>query len=185
MLRVNAVGGPEETVKRILLVCFAAGLLAACSHKYATDAMQPPSQRLDRAAAVYIIMPENGSYGGTRYTESGRHVSLAAFGALSKYTNKISSGTVPESLDSARTKAEAAGIAYILEPTILNWEDRATEWSGRPDRITIKMIVWDAKTGREIASTLARASSKWATFGGDHPQDLLPVLMENFIDRLY
>ncbi|MBL8832180.1 MAG: DUF4823 domain-containing protein [Rhodospirillales bacterium] len=172
-------------MKRILLLCLVAGLMAACSHKYATDAIQPPQQRLDRAASIYVMMPENGSYGGTRYAGSGRHVSLVAFSALSKYTAKVSAGETPETLAGARAKAEAAGVAYILEPTILNWEDRATEWSGRPDRITIKLVLWDAKTGLELASSLARASSKWATFGGDHPQDLLPVLMANFVDRLY
>jgi succinate dehydrogenase/fumarate reductase flavoprotein subunit len=147
--------------------------------------VQVPQQRLDRAAGVYVITPQAGSYGAARYPDSGRHVAQAAHAALAKYTNKVTVGREPETIDSARRKAQAAGAAYVFEPTILNWEDRATEWSGLPDRITIKMVIWNAKTGSEVASTLARASSKWATFGGDHPQDLLPELMANFVDRLY
>lgn len=172
-------------MKRWGIIALFATALGACTHKYATDAVQVPQQRLDRAAAVYIIMPQPGSYGATRYPESGHHVVRAAHAALSKFTNKVVAGDAPESLDSARRKATTASATYVFEPTILNWEDRATEWSGLPDRITIKMVIWNAKTGSEVASTLARASSKWATFGGDHPQDLLPELMASFIDRLY
>lgn len=153
--------GPNSTgpaMKGWGIIALFATTLVACTHKYATDAVQVPQQRLDRAAAVSIIKPQPGSYGATRY---------------------------PESLDSARRKAVAANVAYVFEPTILNWEDRATEWSGLPDRITVRTVIWNAKTGSEVASTLARASSKWATFGGDHPQDLLPDLMANFVDRLY
>jgi hypothetical protein len=48
----------------------------------------------------------------------------------------------------------------------------------------MRYIIFDAKTGNEIASTLARASSKWGTFGGDHPQDLVPKTVEDFINSV-
>jgi len=54
-----------------------------------------------------------------------------------------------------------------------------------PDRITIKIVVWDVKSGESISSTVLRASSKWATLGGDHPQDLLPGAITPFINKLF
>jgi len=59
--------------------------------------------------------------------------------------------------------------AYYVASEILHWEDRATEWSGLPDKIEIKVIIYDTKSGREISSAVLSGRSKWTTFGGDHP----------------
>jgi Domain of unknown function (DUF4823) len=74
---------------------------------------------------------------------------------------------------------------YYVEPEILRWEDRATEWSGKPDKIEIKISVYNARLGTEVASSVLSASSKWATFGGDHPQDLLPEPLTKYVESLY
>jgi hypothetical protein len=65
------------------------------------------------------------------------------------------------------------------------WEDRATEWSGIPDKITIKYSVYEVETGKPLASSITAASSKWGTLGGDHPQELLPVPTQQFVDKLF
>jgi Domain of unknown function (DUF4823) len=36
-----------------------------------------------------------------------------------------------------------------------------------------------------VASTLISGQSKWATFGGDHPQDLLPEPLNSYVESLY
>ena len=83
-------------------------------------------------------------------------------------------------------KSNTAGpFDYYVIPEILHWEDRATEWSGLPDKIEVKIIVYDGGTGNEVASTLISGQSKWATFGGDHPQDLLPEPLNNYVESLY
>lgn len=76
-------------------------------------------------------------------------------------------------------------LTYVRQPVILNWEDRATEWSGIPDKITLKLAVYEVQSGKLITSTVTSASSKWATFGGDHPQDLLPEPMKRFVTPLF
>ena len=70
-------------------------------------------------------------------------------------------------------------------PEILHWEDRNTEWSGIKDKIEIKLVVYDAATGNELASTIIAGKIKWATFGGDHPQDLLPEPLKRYVESLY
>ena len=74
---------------------------------------------------------------------------------------------------------------YYVVPEILHWEDRATEWSGLPDRIEVKIIVSDARRNGEIGSAIISGKSKWATFGGDHPQDLLPEPIKIYVESLY
>lgn len=70
-------------------------------------------------------------------------------------------------------KTQAQPYGYYVIPEILHWEDRATEWSGIPDRLEVKLSIFDGNK-KELASTIITGKSKWATLGGDHPQDLLP-----------
>lgn len=73
---------------------------------------------------------------------------------------------------------------YYVVPEILHWEDRNTEWSGIPDRVEIKLVVYDTLRS-ELASVVVSGKSKWATFGGDHPEDLLPEPLRQYVESLY
>ena len=79
----------------------------------------------------------------------------------------------------------AAQYRYYVAPEILHWEDRATEWSGRPDRIEVQISIYDVNMQTEIASSVITGKSAWATFGGDHPQDLLPEPTNAYVASLY
>lgn len=170
---------------RIAVTAIIVLLLSGCSSKYRTDAFEPPAQPLSSFASAYVTLAADGAFGSSRYSGSGRSTSQATAAAVSVHLNRVDMASNKESTDEALRSAKAKGITYVFEPTILHWEDRATEWSGRPDRITIKIVVWDVETGKAVASTVARASSKWGTFGGDHPQDLLPHTMTTFVNRLF
>ncbi len=74
---------------------------------------------------------------------------------------------------------------YFVQPIILHWEDRATEWSGKSDKVEIQIITYDSKTQKEIGNTTYTGKSKWLTFGGDHPQDLLEEPTLKYVESLY
>ncbi len=59
-----------------------------------------------------------------------------------------------------------------------------TEWSGKKDVIEIQIAVVDAASGSALASSVISGKSQWATFGGDHPQDLLPEPLQAYVDSL-
>ena len=90
-----------------------------------------------------------------------------------------------EPSEAAITRAAQGRVAYLIDPTILHWEDRNTEWSGRPDRISVKLAVFDVTTRQTLDSVVIDGTSKWATLGGDHPQDLLPGPIGSFVAQLY
>ncbi|ACR12232.1 conserved hypothetical protein [Teredinibacter turnerae T7901] len=48
----------------------------------------------------------------------------------------------------------------------------------------IKIVVYSID-GTEVSSTIIYGKSKWATFGGDHPQDLLPEPIKQYVQGLY
>jgi hypothetical protein len=82
-------------------------------------------------------------------------------------------------------KNQSTSVDYFVVPEILHWEDRNTEWSGKKDTLEIKLSVFDAADGTTLATTIISGKSKWATFGGDHPQDLLPEPVNRYVETLY
>jgi len=132
-----------------------------------------------------VTLAQDASYGSIQYPNSGYLLTTATNAAVSLHLKQVEQATEVESIEDSLSSAEKMGLTYVFQPTILHWEDRNTEWSGRPDRITIKVVVWSVGTSKETSSTVLRASSKWATLGGDHPQDLLPGAITPFVNKLF
>jgi hypothetical protein len=157
-----------------------AGCVSAYHHTDARNAESP----LDQEKSVIISVPEDGRYGGDVYRSSGEMTAEAVKSAFSRYSSDVEITDEYKTIDSIRSKL-LGRYAYYVEPSILHWEERATEWSGKPDRIEIQIQVYDVVSGLEIFRRIYSGKSKWATFGGDHPQDLLPEPTQKFVDLLY
>ncbi|MCG9738043.1 DUF4823 domain-containing protein [Shewanella insulae] len=170
-------------IKTITLLTSAL-LLTACSSTYQHSALQAPIAKLDPAKGVLIAMPKDGWYGDKVYRNSGRMTANAVRSAFSKYTSRVSIAADCVG-DDCLKQLDANQFGYFVKPIILHWEDRATEWSGISDTIEIQLIVIDARTKQEIANASYTGKSKWASFGGDHPQDLLPEPTNEFVSSLY
>ena len=94
-------------------------------------------------------------------------------------------GSSPLDFNEARNVSLSNGDKYFVYPTILHWEDRATEWSAIPDKLEVKIVVADTSSGNPVETVIVKGKSGLATFGGDHPQDLLPEPVEEFVSTLY
>ncbi len=140
---------------------------------------------LAAADAVYVALPENGSYAEKVYPQSGRMMADAVLAAFSKHCPSVRSAGRVETPDEARASAQQGGEIYVAFSSILHWEDRATEWSARPDRIAVRIDLLDVATGEVVDSAKIEGKSGLGTFGGDHPQDLLDEPIGGFIDSLY
>ena len=160
--------------------------LMGCASKYRVDNYTAPANQLDKQSSFYVALPADGQYGAIKYPDSGAATAHAISSALLVHVDKVVVGTAPaETLDAALSQAKQRALSHVVVATILNWEERATEWSGKPDKITLKLAVYEAQSGKVISSTVTSASSKWGTLGGDHPQDLLPEPIKGFVDPLF
>ena len=169
---------------RFILLIVAVATLAGCAAKYDQVSLSPPDTKFSKDGPVIIATPPNGYYGTTEYFSSGRMTAIAVNSAFSKHvhTTKISNDC--KNIECLKGKYPTE-FRYYVVPEILHWEERATEWSGLPDRIEVQLSIYEQGTWKEIASTHITGKSKWATFGGDHPQDLLPEPLNNYVDSLY
>ncbi|WP_417535336.1 DUF4823 domain-containing protein [Methylophaga sp.] len=143
------------------------------------------SVTLDKSHSVYISLPEDGVYGDKVYNGSGATVSAIVRAAFLKHLVQVESSTQSENYRDSLKSAKQNKANYLVYVSILHWEDRATEWSGIPDRADIKMTIASTHDDSIISSVTIRGKSGLATFGGDHPQDLLPEPVNNYVDSLF
>lgn len=159
-------------------------LLSSCASTYQQKALTTPAGKLVQGKTVLIATPENGAYGKESYGSSGASTAQAVKQGFARYTNAVSISSKCRDLSCLKAEASVASDYYVV-PTILHWEDRATEWSGKKDKIEIKLTIYDGRDGTEIANQIISGKSKWATFGGDHPEDLLPDPIASFLQSIY
>jgi len=177
---------PRGTVRTYGLLWIAIAVLSAsCVHKYKvpepTSAQHPISGR----ARGVLVTPENGRDDrGASYPGSGGWVASALSGALRYKGVEVSIAPAPAELGTLLASAREQTADALVVPEIRSWSDRLTEWSGIPDRITIRIQVFAVADGKLLDDREIRASSRWATFGGDHPQDLLPELSARWAESV-
>ena len=134
---------------------------------------------------MYVTTPPDGRDDRRRtYAGSGGWTASAIAGALRDRGATVILGDTAASLPEAVQAAGVANADYVVYSRITHWSDRATEWSGIPDRITLNMSVHEVATDAVLNRQEIRASSRWATFGGDHPQDLLPELSRRWAETV-
>jgi hypothetical protein len=169
---------------RLVLLFVAMLSLSGCAAKYDQIILSDPEEKFSPEGSVLIATPEDGFYETREYRNSGKMTALAVRSAFAEHVveTRIEEGC--QSLDCLKRKYPAEFTYYVV-PEILHWEDRATEWSGKPDRIEIQLTVYEQGSWNEIASTLIKGKSKWATLGGDHPQDLLHDPLDRYLKSLY
>ena len=169
---------------KVLFIVSISIFLSSCVASYNQQILKDATLKLERGKGVFISTPKNGWYGKIEYKNSGKMTANAVRAAFSRFSNSVYISEECLGLECLKT-ALATQYAYYVVPEILHWEDRATEWSGIADKIDIKISVYDVTLGSEISSTVIRGTSKWATFGGDHPQDLLPEPVNYYVQSLY
>jgi hypothetical protein len=159
-------------------------LLSACASTYKQDVVSAPTAKLDRGKPVLIATPRNGRYEGKEYPSSGIQTASAVQAAFARFSDKADVSA--DCSDQACLQAGAdQSYAYFVIPEILHWEDRNTEWSGKSDLVDVRLTVLNAQSRGVVASIVISGKSKWATFGGDHPQDLLPEPITKYVESLY
>lgn len=157
----------------------AMGLLGCVTQQHLRN-LQSETANVPRDASVYVSIPDDGRYGEINYTGSGQMTAQAVMGAFQAELDEAEVGRRHEDREEALSAARDVGAGYLIEPKILHWEDRATEWSGRPDKIRVLISIIDANTGEVVNKGEIIGESSWVTFGGDHPQDLLQKPIDDF-----
>lgn len=166
---------------------FGIGLGLGCVHSYQMDSggSPAPSATLSPGVAIYVAAAADGGFGGRLYPGSGATTTREVTTALSAHTSRVRAAPSVASRQANLAAARQTAADYLLEPAIFHWEERATEWSGRPDRIGLRLDLIEVSSGRRIDSTVIAGKSRALSFGGDQPQHLLPVPLASYFSLLF
>jgi hypothetical protein len=163
--------------------------LAACSSSYEkreTAGTEASSVRLDPGKSILIAVSADGQYGSRAYLGTGRVVAQKAAAAFSRYARQVEISNIrPTERDALLVAARKAGSGYLILPTIAHWEQRATEWSGVPSRVSIDVAIVDVGTGTDLRSGLLESRSARMTLVRPNPDALAEHLLDDYVAGLY
>ena len=174
-------------MKRIIIACVIAAVSVGtgCQTTTVEPVSSAPMKKIARGTCIYVVIPHDGSYDGRQYQGSGATVASAFDAALSRYADSVIVGAGSDSTAEVIAIAKEKKCTYAVIPKITRWEDRATEWSGIRDKMELLVKVVGVDDGAVVASAEIKGKSAWATFGGDHPEDLVKVPVQEFVAGLF
>jgi hypothetical protein len=170
---------------KLIVPLISAAVLCSCKSTSVTSARYDPQAHLPPNAKLFLAIPADGQYSGREYVGSGQAVTATFEQALAAHTPHIIIGPTQADPEAVVAKARETNCAFAVLPRITRWEDRATEWSGKRDKMEIAVRVIDTANGKTLRAATITGKSSWFTFGGDHPQDLLREPIDEFVRSLF
>ncbi len=173
-------------MKKSIICLFAATiLLSSCADVMTVSDVEAPKHKLNKKGSAIVYKPEDGSYSTQTYAHSGAMTQKAVMQAVALHMSNVHLAKERLSLDKAIAVERENKKDYLIYPEIMQWEDRATEWSGKPDVVKVRVHIINLKTGEPISVAIINGTSGLWTFGGDHPQDLLPKPLQDYFSKLF
>lgn len=161
-------------------------LMVGCTAKYHVSNLAGIDKaKLDRGIAVYVAVPQDGAYGSIIYSGSGQYVAQAVAAAFSEMGASVHVAEKNIGNDQVLEKAKAIGAGYLVTTVISLWEHRATEWSGRPSRMAIRLAITDVATGNQVAASAIEGRSRIMSFTSTSPESLLRDPILSYVRGLY
>jgi hypothetical protein len=174
-------------------------LLVACSTPYSrteTGGTDRTNMRLEENEAVLVMTPKDGSYNQKTYIGSGALVARDIDASFSQYARLVD--VSPSEFRSIKQLSETIienDYGYIVVPTIISWRQQEHGWSKAVTHITLKIVVLDAKTGRELSANYLEAKNKSLSEGfnilnifeddAENPEDIVVQMADDYADTLY
>lgn len=141
--------------------------------------------KLQRNDPVYIRVPHDGKYRNKTYPGSGWKVATVINRVFSKFASRVSVGRYNESLEDALENANKTNAKILISPKILHWEDRATAWSGRADRLNLRIEILEVATKSSLITVFIEGTSGTFIMDDPSPSDLIEKPILNFAESIY
>lgn len=89
------------------------------------------------------------------------------------------------SLDAGFDEARRIGARYVLKTTITLWEDNATAWSGKGDKLNISCQLYSANSHELLAASDHRRVATGFTFVSGTPDRFMDEVAFGALGKLY
>ena len=174
-------------VKIVFCNMFFCLLLCGCSASYSIKDISSKTAKTitNKNSIVFVSIPKDGSYEVIPYPGSGQIVAQEVVSAFSDITKNVVIGEQYQSIDDAFATAKTHNAAYLVVPIIAHWEQRATEWSGKPSRMSVRLSIYDVESRLMIKTTIIDGRSRIVSFTSTSPQSLLKTPLKTYVNSLY
>ncbi len=155
----------EKIFQIAILAC--AALLIDCSSS-AYTVKEGEASELPKAASYAITVPEDYP----QESDSGSSTSIEIRKVLANLG--INATLLYRYPDYKSLPSDTrAKYDYIVEPVINYWEDNVTAWTGKPDKLLLDIIIYDAKTSAVMDKFTIDGKSARMIAGGNDPVELI------------
>lgn len=89
------------------------------------------------------------------------------------------------SLDAGFDEASRSGLDYVMKTTIILWEDNATAWSGKGDKLSISVELYDTKSHALIAAATHKRVATGATLVSGSPDRFMDEVAAGALGQIY
>jgi hypothetical protein len=155
----------------------------SCASSQTTGGVVAGHAPVQRGKVVVLQVADGRERGGDPAAGSGSAVTSALRDAL------LARGIAPftsdrSSLAEGISEAKQLGYDYVLKASITEWEDNATEWSGKPDSAALSVELYDLTPTLLSAATHRKKASSFTMSSGT-PDRLLPELVALTLSRVF
>lgn len=170
-------------MKRFLLLsCLLAAV--SCAPAFHNVSFSNPAQGgLFTGSEILLLTPADGASGTKVTPGSGAVVANRVLYQLKTRPCKV---TLESNANSIKEIDDAvlAKYKFVIAPTISNWEDNATAWSGKPCRLRLTFDIYDSNRNL-ITSSNIDAQGTSVTMSATDPSDLIDKPLKEILDELF
>jgi hypothetical protein len=81
------------------------------------------------------------------------------------------------------SEARTLGYEFLIKAVFTDWQDNATEWSGRPDRAAVSAELYDAKSATLLATATDREKGSAISLVSQDPSRFYPVISNSILTK--
>lgn len=174
-----------DKIKWFCILVLVALISGCVSFQRKTTGQWAPGQSLVQNPSVVIVpLADVVEQGEGPVAATGAEFTSAIRDNLLSHGVKVTvaDGTaLKDAFDSAAT----LGYAYVLKGAILQWEDNATEWSGKPDRAGLSLELYNVASRQLVASAAHNMNGSSMALASLSPHRFVPELVDQSLGRIF
>ena len=169
-------------------ICFPLVVLlfgcATAPNEYESIHQYQTNEPLSSDGQISVQTPKNARFDETVYEDSGYKTAAAFKEALESHAKAIKVIDTCE-LNNCLKQAKSNGSKYLMALNLIFWEDRATNWSGKADRLTVKVSTYEVSSGDLLYMSYLHTNTSIYAPSGGHVEDYLPFISNQYVSTLY
>lgn len=170
-------------MKKVLFFCLFLSLISCSPALYNVSTTRDVPAGLLYNKEVLVLTPVDGISRESIAIGSGLKLASKVYYYLNAKQCEVTLDNEHKSINKV-DDSELKKFDYIIVPTIANWEDNATAWSGKPDKIMFSLDIYD-KNKNKITTANIDAKSTNATLAENDPSELIDKPLIEFINKLF